>query len=50
MQFNYLFGQNQQQKQPQQRYHFFFVSIFFQTSFQRSPEVAPGARAPLALP
>ena len=29
---------------------FFFVSIFFQTSFQRPPEVAPGARAPLALP
>ena len=29
---------------------FFFLSIFFQTSFQHSPEVAPGACAPLPSP
>ena len=30
--------------------NFLFLSIFFHTSFQRSPEVAPGARAPLPSP
>ena len=48
MQFNSLFGQNQQQKQPQ-RYHFFFVSIFF-SNIISAPEVAPGARSPLPSP